>query len=201
MLIVQGEDQYIKQYLEALSSRSVRYGKDYCSRQLPSSPRIKRKPNAPEEAAAAAATISTESPKIDVVIKVLKPASQLTITGISVNDTIEDLKERIAKQYGNGLTLNRQRLLLKGKALSDPKCLSEYNLTDKATLHLMITAAPASPASSPVVGRFGLSATADEKIKDPAFWDAIKSTVAQQLGGVDKDVDIVLEKMKSNLSQ
>lgn len=160
-----------------------------------------RKPNAPEEAAAAAATISTESPKIDVVIKVLKPASQLTITGISVNDTIEDLKERIAKQYGNGLTLNRQRLLLKGKALSDPKCLSEYNLTDKATLHLMITAAPASPASSPVVGRFGLSATADEKIKDPAFWDAIKSTVAQQLGGVDKDVDIVLEKMKSNLSQ
>lgn len=135
-----------------------------------------------------------------MVIKVLKPASQLTITGISVNDTIEDLKERIAKQYGNGLTLNRQRLLLKGKALSDPKCLSDYNLTDKATLHLMITAAPASP-SSPAMGRFGLSAAADEKVKDPAFWDAIKSTVAQQLGGVDKDVDIVLEKMKSSLSQ
>ncbi|KAI7886789.1 hypothetical protein K492DRAFT_140200 [Lichtheimia hyalospora FSU 10163] len=201
MLIVQGEDQYIKQYLEALSSRSVRYGKDYCSRQLPSSSRIKRKPNAPQESTAT--PISTESPKIDVVIKVLKPASQLTITGISVNDTIEDLKERIAKQYGNGLTLNRQRLLLKGKALSDPKCLSEYNLTDKTTLHLMITAAPASPApaSSPAMGRFGLSVTADEKIKDAAFWDAIKSTVAQQLGGVDKDVDIVLEKMKSNLSQ
>ncbi|KAI9317121.1 hypothetical protein BX666DRAFT_2135753 [Dichotomocladium elegans] len=192
MLISQGEDTFIKEYLTALSSRSVRYGEDYCSRQLPATPRIKRTPMT----SAVPATAANNT--IDLVVKVLKPASVLTIQSISLDDSVEDLKARIAKQYGHHLTVGRQKLLAKGKVLADNKSLSDYGLVDKAVLNLMISPAPvaAAPANDSKPGRFGLSAEADKKLDDPAFWDAIKGVLVQQLGD---EADIVFAKMKGIL--
>ncbi|KAI9482626.1 hypothetical protein BDB00DRAFT_856888 [Zychaea mexicana] len=49
MLVVPDESNFINQYLNELSSRSVRFGQDYTSRQLPKPLKIKRSPLTPSQ--------------------------------------------------------------------------------------------------------------------------------------------------------
>ncbi|KAL9557826.1 hypothetical protein MBANPS3_001217 [Mucor bainieri] len=208
MQSAQTELDFINLYLESLSSKSVRYGEDYMSRTLPSPLRIKRVPVAPVDieekapvAPAPANTSNANSDKIQVTIKVLKPSSQFTIGGLSLNDTVHQLKQRIYQQQSS-LAVNRQRLLIKGKVLADQKTLAELSIQPDAVIHLMVTAAPAaastaststSPASSPNVasaastatGRFGVSAQAEQKLSSPEFWSALEKTLVDQVGGAD----------------
>ena len=143
--------------------------------------------------------IDATSSTIDLTIKILKPASQITIKGVSLNETtIEELKQLIHKQKSD-IQVNRQRLLLRGKVLADNKLLSDYGLTaDKpVTLHLMLTAPPKQPET----GKFGLSLATEKKLDDPAFWDALKSSVAQILDNNDKDAEILVTKFKESTKQ
>ncbi|KAL1933173.1 hypothetical protein VTP01DRAFT_8851 [Rhizomucor pusillus] len=212
MLVVPDEGSFIKQYLESLSSRSVRFDEDYCSRQLPSPLRIKRQPappntknvkTEPEESTAAAPTsaVSDDTATIDVIVKILKPASQLTVGNVSVNDTVSELKNRIYQL--NNVPANRQKLLLKGKVLADSKALKDYNISNGATVHLMVSAAPAKTSSTASstrntnVTRHGLSEAGVRAIDSAEFWQAIEKTVTDQLN--QEDAAIVLNKMKDSL--
>ncbi|GAN09472.1 hypothetical protein MAM1_0269c09001 [Mucor ambiguus] len=221
MQSAQTELDFINLYLEKLSSKSVRYGEDYMSRTLPSPLRIKRVPVAPVDieekatlplapiAPTPANTNNTSSDKIQVTIKVLKPSSQFTIGGLSLNDTVHQLKQRIYQQQSS-LAANRQRLLIKGKVLADQKTLAELSIQPDAVIHLMVTAAPAStsststsPASSPNVasaasthtGRFGISAQAEQKLSSPEFWSALEKTLADQVG--EADAKLLLNQVKA----
>ncbi|KAG2218727.1 hypothetical protein INT45_006879 [Circinella minor] len=195
MLIVPDESNFINQYLTELSSRSVRFGQDYTARNLPKPLKIKRSPLAPSEPTTNDAATST----IDVTIKILKPASQITVKEVSLNETtIGELKQLIHKQKSD-IQVNRQRLLLRGKVLADNKLLSDYGLTtDKSvTLHLMLTAPPKQPET----GKFGLTLTTEKKLEDPAFWDLLKSSVAQIVDNNEKDAEILISKFKDITKQ
>ncbi|KAI8140513.1 ubiquitin-related domain-containing protein [Fennellomyces sp. T-0311] len=191
MLVVPDEANFINQYLNELSVRSVRFGEDYTSRQLPKPLKIKRSPLSPSKPSS---TDAVPEP-IELTVKILKPAAQLTIVGLSVNDTIEDLKEQIHRQKSD-VAVNRQRLLLKGKVLSDNKTLSDCGLGDKATVHLMLTAAPKLPET----GKFGLTVATEKKLEDPAFWEAIRSTVSG-LVVHEQDTNILVSKMQEFTKQ
>ncbi|KAK4514340.1 uncharacterized protein ATC70_001933 [Mucor velutinosus] len=222
MQSAQTELDFINLYLERLSSKSVRYGEDYMSRTLPSPLRMKRVPVAPvdiEEKAPVAPTpantnTNTNSDKIQVTVKVLKPSSQFTIGGLSLNDTVHQLKQRIYQQQSS-LPVNRQRLLIKGKVLADQKTLAELSIQSDAVIHLMVIAAPAaaastasnstSPASSPIAastasstGRFGISAQAEQKLSSPEFWSALEQTLVDQVG--EADAKLLLNQVKASFT-
>lgn len=149
------------------------------------------------ETAAASTSVSAET-TIDVTIKILKPASQLTVGNLSVYDTVSDLKNRIYQL--NNISANRQKLLLKGKVLADEKALKDYNISNGAVIHLMVSApAKTSTASTTNVTmtRYGLSEAGVRTIDGPDFWQAIEKTVADQLS--QEDAAIVLNKMKESL--
>ncbi|CAO3652370.1 unnamed protein product [Mucor fragilis] len=221
MQSAQTELDFINLYLESLSSKSVRYGEDYMSRTLPSPLRIKRVPVAPVDieekapVAPAPANTNTSSDKMQVTIKVLKPSSQFTIGGLSLNDTVHQLKQRIYQQQSS-LAVNRQRLLIKGKVLADQKTLAELSVQPDAVIHLMVTAAPASssaastvststsPASSPnaastaSTGRFGISAQAEQKLSSPEFWSALEKTLVDQVG--EADAKLLLSQVQASFT-
>lgn len=132
----------------------------------------------------------------------MKPSSQFTIGGLSLDDTVHQLKQRIYQQQSS-LPVNRQRLLIKGKVLADQKTLAELSIQPDTVIHLMVTAATAassSPASSPnvVTGRFGISVQAEQKLSSPEFWSALEKTIVDQVG--ESDAKLLLSKVKASLT-
>lgn len=97
---------------------------------------------------------------ITLTIKSLKPSLSITVQA-SLTDSIAHLKELVAKSSTTAPSPDAQRLLLKGKALTDTKLLKEYDIQDGATVHLMFkpsapvekvtpsTSSSAIPPSSP----------------------------------------------------
>ncbi|KAI7875091.1 ubiquitin-related domain-containing protein [Mucor mucedo] len=196
MQSAQTELDFIKFYLETLSDKSVRYGDDYLARKLPSPLRIKRVPVSPvivKEPIASETKSESQTPKLQVTVKVLKPSSTFTIGSLSPKDTVHQLKQRIYQQQSS-LPVNRQRLLIKGKVLADQKSLEELSINEGTVIHLMVTAAPATP----VIGRFGVSAETEKKMSTPEFWAALEKTIIDQVGEV--DAKLVFSKVKSSLS-
>lgn len=69
-----------------------------------------------------------------------------TLTGNTIavnmddNDTVENIKIRIQEQEGT--PVNQQRLLFAGQELENGRRLSEYNIQNRSTLHLVLAAAP-----------------------------------------------------------
>ncbi|CAO3609960.1 unnamed protein product [Mucor hiemalis] len=178
------------------------------SRNLPSPLRIKRVPVcpavekvAPVETPRTATNVANES-KISVTVKVLKPSSTFTIGSLSPNDTtVSQLKQRIYQQQSS-LPVNRQKLLIKGKVLADQKTLSEVGVAEGAVIHLMVTAAPASTsgasATTPIIGRFGVSAETEQKLSTPEFWSALEKTITDQVG--EADAKLLFSKVKASLT-
>jgi hypothetical protein len=73
---------------------------------------------------------------ITLTIKSLKPAHTFTVSA-HPTDSISSLKQKIAT-LPRAPPADWQRLLLKGKALTDSKLLKEYNVEDGAILNLTI---------------------------------------------------------------
>ncbi|KAI8360769.1 hypothetical protein BD560DRAFT_404679 [Blakeslea trispora] len=207
MQTAQTELDFINHFLDALSGRSVRYGQDYTTRTLPTQ-RIKKTPPKPVSANKEPTVVPEErsvvsESKLQVTVKVLKPSSQFIIGGFSPETTISQLKQRIYQQQ-SAFPVNRQRLLIKGKTLPDQKTLGELSVQEGTVIHLMATAAPANTTTAADVaatvptGRFGISATAEQKLSSPEFWSALEATVSEQLG--EADAKLVLNQIKSSLA-
>jgi len=70
-----------------------------------------------------------------------------------LTDTVNDLKSLVAKSSSSAPSADSQRLLFKGKALTDTKLLKQYDIESNAVIHLMLKPtstdkAPAPPAQS-----------------------------------------------------
>ncbi|KAI8377984.1 ubiquitin family-domain-containing protein [Radiomyces spectabilis] len=197
MISVPEENQFIKQFVDSLSSRGVRYGKDYMPRSLHTTPKITV---SSLNTRTTSSKTDVSNDKLELAVKVLKPASQFTIGNISADDTVLVLKKRIYQQQ-SAFPVNRQRLLLKGKVLSDQKALSDYGIASGAVIHLMATAAPKSTAKVEeevkTVGRFGLSLEGEKTIDSAEFWDAIHRTIKEKMH--EDDAQIVMNKLKHAL--
>ncbi|KAI9245577.1 hypothetical protein BY458DRAFT_466251 [Sporodiniella umbellata] len=194
MQVATTELEFNKHYLDALSTKSVRYGKDYLAQELPSPLRIKRQPVSHEEAVATPsegqATTTATTDRFQLSVKVLKPSFHFSIGGLVPTDTVAHLKQRIYQQQ-SAYPVQRQRLLVKGKVLSDTKSLNELGLQDESVVHLMLTAVPKT-------GRWGISMGTEEKLSEPAFWVAVEKVLVEQVG--ETDGAILLSKVKGSLT-
>ncbi|KAH8549716.1 ubiquitin-related domain-containing protein [Umbelopsis sp. PMI_123] len=213
--LISDEPEFIAQYLNTLSSRSVRYGLDHTP--FPPSPKkLKRtpptkshvtpveKPAVSEEQPTSRLSIesTTESvaSTIKVTVKTLKPASQFEIFNLKLTDTIATLKDRISQQ--RSIPMKQQRLLIKGKVLNDTKPLAEYAITDGTVIHLMIRSStttsepksehiPVAPtptaesASQPEVGAHGITKSAEDLLKQPEIWKKLNNVLKEQLSEED----------------
>jgi hypothetical protein len=90
---------------------------------------------------------------VTLTVKSLKPSLTITVTA-QLTDSVADLKSLVAKSSSTAPAVDTQRLLVKGKTLSDTKLLKEYDLVDGATIHLLLKPADKAhpgPSSSPAL--------------------------------------------------
>ncbi|KAG8907633.1 hypothetical protein FRB99_003095 [Tulasnella sp. 403] len=75
---------------------------------------------------------------ISIVVKSTKPSLSFPLT-VNSTDTIAQIKELLAKEHPRAPPANIQRLLLKGKVLSDNKLLKEYPIASSIATPTIIT--------------------------------------------------------------
>ncbi|KAI0754240.1 ubiquitin-domain-containing protein [Daedaleopsis nitida] len=139
----QAELAFVKSFANAISSQPVVFGNDY--QQAPEN-ELKRIPILPIEVPApperhAATTAPTGTspdslPSVFVTFKSTKPVQAYTLD-VQPTDTVAQIKAQLAAVPG-APPVDAQRLLLKGKALSDAKLLREYAVKDGDTVNLMV---------------------------------------------------------------
>ncbi|WVR04082.1 hypothetical protein IAU60_001081 [Kwoniella sp. DSM 27419] len=158
------ERAFIKRYTEGLTSHKVEYPADF-STPLEDRPRKVAVVGVAVAEPPTAEGMDIDTPSQDTVsltVKSLRPSLSLTISA-QLTDSVSDLKAQIAKSTDSAPSADSQRLLLKGKALTDSKLLKEYDIADGAILHLMIkapasaAAASTSSSSAPTPANPGLS--------------------------------------------
>ncbi|OCF58335.1 hypothetical protein L486_04366 [Kwoniella mangroviensis CBS 10435] len=143
------ERAFIKRYTEGLSSHKVEYPADF-STPLQDRPRKVAVVGVEVAEPPSVEGMDVDTPAQDTVtitIKCLKPSLTLPITA-NLTDTVTDLKSQIAKSAASAPSADSQRLLLKGKALTDTKLLKEYDIKDGAILHLMVKVATTKELTS-----------------------------------------------------
>jgi len=135
--MAEAETAFVKTFLNNLSNQPVTYSDDY---QQPLEKSLKRVPVLPIELPALPERkqkiSAPTAASITLTFKSLKPPQSFTLP-VQPTDTIQSIKSLLASQP-RAPPADAQRLLLKGKALADPKLLKEYNIKDGDIVNLMI---------------------------------------------------------------
>ncbi|KAF8591293.1 ubiquitin-domain-containing protein [Ramaria rubella] len=135
------ETVFIKGQLSTLAPLLVTYPDDYqppldqYSRKIGVFP-VNLPPPPERKTDATSSSVGEVSHTMTVTFKSAKPPISFPLT-VSTSDTIGTIKKQLAT-LPRAPPADIQRLLLKGKALADAKLLKEYNVTDGATVNLMI---------------------------------------------------------------
>ncbi|KAI0322926.1 hypothetical protein OF83DRAFT_274137 [Amylostereum chailletii] len=131
----QAELAFVKNLVNTLASQPVSFDNDF---QQPPENTLKRVPilqvelpSPPERK-----TQDVALTAVQITFKSLKPPYSVTIS-VSPADPISTIKTQIAAQP-NAPPADAQRLLLKGKALTDSKLLKEYSIKEGDTVNLMV---------------------------------------------------------------
>lgn len=67
----------------------------------------------------------------------VKTLTGKTITvDVNEDDTVETLKQRINEK--EGIPVDQQRLIYSGKQISEERTMSDYGVTNGATMHLVL---------------------------------------------------------------
>ncbi|WVN90393.1 uncharacterized protein L203_105629 [Cryptococcus depauperatus CBS 7841] len=135
------ERAFVKRYTEGLASFKVGYPADFSApleerpRKIPAIGILVAEPPSGYLEKADTSTHDV----VSLIVKSLKPPLTIPITA-HLTDTVSDLKTLVAKSSSTAPKPDTQRLLLKGKALTDTKLLKEYAIDSGVTIHLMIKA-------------------------------------------------------------
>lgn len=84
---------------------------------------------------------------------------------VTVTDSVFQLKEIISKSASSAPPAESQRLLLKGKALTDSKLLKEYDISDGSIVHLYLKPGAAAPATTTTPAT---ASTSTESVREPS---------------------------------
>lgn len=96
---------------------------------------------------------------VNLTVKSLKPSLSLPMT-VNLTDSVSQLKTLISQASTSAPPADSQRLLLKGKALTDSKLLKEYDISDGAIVHLYFKPAAAAATPTPALNVESTSASA-----------------------------------------
>ncbi|GFZ42867.1 hypothetical protein JCM24511_00585 [Saitozyma sp. JCM 24511] len=144
------ERAFVKRFSEGLSSHKVEYPADFST---PLEERPRKVPVVQVPVAEPPDLMDVDAPaqdtSVSLTVKSLKPSISITVTA-QLTDSVADLKALVAQSSPSAPPVEAQRLLIKGKALTDAKLLKEYDLTDGATVHLILKPVDKA-ASTPVI--------------------------------------------------
>ncbi|TNY19977.1 hypothetical protein DMC30DRAFT_398946 [Rhodotorula diobovata] len=104
---------------------------------------------------------------VTLTIKSLKPALSFTLAA-RPTASVADLKAQLSAAEKDAPAPEQQRWILKGKAMGDGKLLREFDVQDGAVVNLMVTKAPAAPASSPAAAASSPGAVPSLTLSEPS---------------------------------
>lgn len=87
---------------------------------------------------------------------------------VNITDSVAQLKQSIASSSSSAPPPDSQRLLLKGKALTDSKLLKEYDISDGSIVHLYFKAPAASSSAAPAVARAPETSSSSAPVDEPS---------------------------------
>ncbi|KAI0701074.1 hypothetical protein BC835DRAFT_1411677 [Cytidiella melzeri] len=148
----QAELAFVKKFVENIGAQPVNYPDDF---QPPLEEYLKKVPTLPIPVPPPPEKAPVEESEpigaISITVKSTKPAWTYTLS-CHPTDTIATIKTSLASLPG-APSADSQRLLLKGKVLSDAKLLKEYDIKDGDTVNLMVRSGslwnPSATTSSP----------------------------------------------------
>ncbi|KAH8151302.1 uncharacterized protein LAJ45_04504 [Morchella importuna] len=185
------ELSFTKQFLATLATRNVHIPADFCEdpRKLPSRTPYTLPPTKKPKTKRTTSSTTTSIPSANISIKSLRGAQiSHEIPSTPLSSTILTLKHNLSK--ATGLPIDKLKLLLKGKVLTDLKTLEELGIVDGVDVGFTVMVmGGASPAPSAPPEDKGLVDPGEDKgavkksaLGEEKFWQDLGAFLKERLG-------------------